>query len=289
MIGVRADVAESVPRRVGADPLATAPPGRTANVGSELPALGRADDRSIGAALGGAAPAGLGIDVAASGAVRGTGAPIGASDGTRAGAGGALPTARDGTARFSSGAGGIARPVAAAGDGAAGEGAATEGGAETPRASPAGAPNGTAGGIEVTAGGVGRRPGANGGTRVGVTLRGAPAGGVARPAPADCGGCPSASRIGARAGSGATGGRSTATAAPPAPGRALARAIAAVRLAASCGVAKSSVQLRAAEMGMMPPHTEQRARTSGPGTRAGSTRNTDWHSGHETFMTRRPG
>ena len=62
-----------------------------------------------------------------------------------------------------------------------------------------------------------------------------------------------------------------------------------VRLAASCGVAKSSVQLRAVVIGMIPPQTEQRARMPGPGTRAGSTRNTDWHSGHETFMTRRPG
>ena len=37
-----------------------------------------------------------------------------------------------------------------------------------------------------------------------------------------------------------------------------------------------------------PPHTEQRARTPVAGTLAGSTRNTDRHSGHETVMTHLP-
>ena len=127
--------------------------------------------------------------------------------------------------------------------------------------------------------GVGRRPGANGGTRVGVGLRGNPAGGVSRPK-----GPPNAAPGAARS---RAGGPAAMAAAPPevlAVGREDD-----VRLAASCGVAKSSVQLRAAVIGMMPPHTEHRARIPGPGTRAGSTRNTDWHSGHETFMTRRPG
>jgi hypothetical protein len=36
---------------------------------------------------------------------------------------------------------------------------------------------------------------------------------------------------------------------------------------------------------MTPPHTEQRARTPAVGTFAGSTRKTDWHSGHETFTS----
>lgn len=129
--------------------------------------------------------------------------------------------------------------------------------------------------------GVGRRPGENGGTRVGVTPRGKPAGGVERPAPPN-GPVPNAPP------------ESRATATPSAtvaeaPDVLTAGRGDAVRLAASCAVAKSSVQLRAAVMGMIPPHTEQRARTPGPGTRAGSTRKTDWHSGHETFMTRRPG
>ncbi len=43
-----------------------------------------------------------------------------------------------------------------------------------------------------------------------------------------------------------------------------------------------------AAMAMMPPHTEQRARTPTVGTLDGSTRNTDRHSGHETFTTPPP-
>jgi hypothetical protein len=132
------------------------------------------------------------------------------------------------------------------------------------------ATGGTVGG----AGGVGLRPGANGGTRVGVALRGEPAGGVKRePAgPTDGRDSPAGCNV-----------------APDPPNADAVRDGAAVRLAASCGVAKSSVQLRALVMGMIPPHTEHRARTPGPGTREGSTRNTEWHSGHETFMTRRLG
>lgn len=47
---------------------------------------------------------------------------------------------------------------------------------------------------------------------------------------------------------------------------------------------KSSPQLTLAETGMTPPHTEQRALTAAPTTLAGSTRKTDRHSGHETFI-----
>ena len=132
---------------------------------------------------------------------------------------------------------------------------------------------GDAGGIGALTAGVGRRAGLNGGTLAGVGLRGIPAGGVRRAGAAGAAGRGSA-------------GRSIIAAAP---NDAPVRAADPDKLAASCGVAKSSVQLRVAVIGMMPPHTEHRARTPGPGTRAGSTRNTDWHSGHETFMTRRPG
>jgi hypothetical protein len=135
---------------------------------------------------------------------------------------------------------------------------------------------GAAGEIGGTPCGVGRRPGANGGTRAGVALRGMLVGGVMRPV------LPNVAADGDR----------SAACAPPARaglGPTAAGRGEVVRLAASCGVAKSSVQLRAAVMGMMPPQTEHRARIPGPGTRAGSTRNTDWHSGQETFMNRRPG
>src|SRR5688500_20083447 len=53
---------------------------------------------------------------------------------------------------------------------------------------------------------------------------------------------------------------------------------------ASCGVAKSSVQLRVAVIGMIPPHTEHRARIPGPGTRAGSTRKTEWQDRKSTRL-----
>lgn len=43
-----------------------------------------------------------------------------------------------------------------------------------------------------------------------------------------------------------------------------------------------------AAMEMIPPHTEQRARTPTVGTFDGSTRNTDRHSGHDTFTTPPP-
>lgn len=48
---------------------------------------------------------------------------------------------------------------------------------------------------------------------------------------------------------------------------------------------KSSPQLTLADTGITPPHTEQRARTAAPTTFAGSTRNTDRHSGQDTFIT----
>ena len=132
---------------------------------------------------------------------------------------------------------------------------------------------GTGGGDAIDpAGGVGRRPGANGGTRAGVEVRGATLGGAT--AALD------SAITGRSPGVGFDAGRAPTDVPVRVP---------AVRLAASWGVAKSSVQLRAVVIGMIPPHTEQRARTPGPGTRAGSTRNTVWHSGHETFMTRRLG
>src|SRR5207247_546664 len=49
-------------------------------------------------------------------------------------------------------------------------------------------------------------------------------------------------------------------------------------------VAKSAAMCAAAEMAITPPHTEQRARTADPGTFAGSTRKTEWHSGQLTFI-----
>ena len=109
-----------------------------------------------------------------------------------------------------------------------------------------------------------------------MALRGIPGGGVRRPA------LPNGAADGDRAA--VVDPSARAVLGTPAAGR-----DEVVRLAASCGVAKSSVQLRAAVMRMMPPQTEHRARIPGPGTRAGSTRNTDWHSGQETFMNRRPG
>ncbi len=48
------------------------------------------------------------------------------------------------------------------------------------------------------------------------------------------------------------------------------------------GANSSSIGAPAPTM-MTPPHTEQRARTPPDGTFAGSTRNTELHSGHETF------
>lgn len=47
---------------------------------------------------------------------------------------------------------------------------------------------------------------------------------------------------------------------------------------------KSSPQLTLADTGITPPHTEQRALTAAPTTLAGSTRNTDRHSGQDTFI-----
>ena len=49
-------------------------------------------------------------------------------------------------------------------------------------------------------------------------------------------------------------------------------------------VANSARASAPAAMTMTPPHTEQRARTLEPGSLAGSTRNTDRHSGHVTFI-----
>jgi hypothetical protein len=53
-------------------------------------------------------------------------------------------------------------------------------------------------------------------------------------------------------------------------------------VAAGEGANSSSIGAPAPTM-MTPPHTEQRARTPPDGTFAGSTRNTELHSGHETF------
>lgn len=48
----------------------------------------------------------------------------------------------------------------------------------------------------------------------------------------------------------------------------------------------SSAQRTLAPTGINPPQMEHRARRLAPVTFTGSTRKTDWHSGHETFMTR---
>ncbi len=53
-------------------------------------------------------------------------------------------------------------------------------------------------------------------------------------------------------------------------------------VAAGVGANSSSIGAPAPTM-MTPPHTEHRARTPPDGTFAGSTRNTELHSGHETF------
>jgi hypothetical protein len=201
----------------------------------------------------GATCCGTGGDDAAAGAFA-MGTPIGTSAARDGAAGGALACG----ALCGSGRG-------AAGRGCGGWDVGICGAAGAVRA----AIGGIAGGTGDEAVGVGRFAAPNGGTRVGVAFRGIAAGGAV--------------------GLDAMPDRGSAIAAdPPEIGRAAARGDV-VRLAASCGVAKSSVQLRVAVMGMMPPQTEHRARMPGPGTRDGSTRNTDWHSGHDTFMTRRPG
>ena len=112
-----------------------------------------------------------------------------------------------------------------------------------------------------------RRGGANGGTRpgggltgVGVLVVGAPAGAEDTVATAWTGGYWSATRA---AGAGV------------------------VRVAAGADTrvsGKSSPQLTLAETGITPPQTEQRALTAAPTTLAGSTRKTDRHSGHDTFI-----
>ena len=66
-----------------------------------------------------------------------------------------------------------------------------------------------------------------------------------------------------------------------APGAGVVRVVAGVDTNVS---GKSSPQLTLAETGMTPPQTEQRALTAAPTTLAGSTRKTDRHSGHETFI-----
>lgn len=48
----------------------------------------------------------------------------------------------------------------------------------------------------------------------------------------------------------------------------------------------SSAHRTLAPTGISPPQIEHRARRLAPVTLAGSTRKTEWHSGHETFMTR---
>ena len=50
------------------------------------------------------------------------------------------------------------------------------------------------------------------------------------------------------------------------------------------GATKSSPIAPALPIGITPPHTEQRARIPASGTRLGSTRNTELHSPHRTFM-----
>jgi hypothetical protein len=57
---------------------------------------------------------------------------------------------------------------------------------------------------------------------------------------------------------------------------------------ATCAADAPGATAAGAAMAMTPPQTEQRARTPTVGTLDGSTRNTDRHSGHETFTTPPP-
>jgi hypothetical protein len=57
-----------------------------------------------------------------------------------------------------------------------------------------------------------------------------------------------------------------------------------VTLGIAAGPNSSSIELPAPRM-ITPPHTEQRARTPVAGIRVGSTRNTERHSGQETFTS----
>jgi hypothetical protein len=112
-----------------------------------------------------------------------------------------------------------------------------------------------------------RRGGANGGTRpageltgVGVLVAGAPAGTEDTVASASAGGESLSAARAAGAGVGGVAGGDTSVS------------------------GKSSPQLTLAETGITPPQTEQRALTAAPTTLAGSTRKTDRHSGHDTFI-----
>jgi hypothetical protein len=55
-------------------------------------------------------------------------------------------------------------------------------------------------------------------------------------------------------------------------------------LGADCHAAGAVVAASEPGIAMIAPQTEQRARTPADGTFAGSTRNTEWHSGHVTFI-----
>ncbi len=150
----------------------------------------------------------------------------------------------------------------------------------------AGRPAGAVGGAPM--GGVGR--GATGG----ATGRGRPAGAAATGG-AGCG----ATR------GGGTGGVATAAPTPAAAGRATLGADAAIAGAGVCTAGRGSTagaegapyaaaplaapansarESAAPAMVITPPQIEQRARTLVPGTFAGSTRNTERHSGQVTFM-----
>ena len=134
--------------------------------------------------------------------------------------------------------------------------------------------------------GVGRRPDVTGGTRTGGSWCGAAAPNESA--------SPYDSTRGAAPGVEKRGGASRSLADTPTIGGASAtdrdgavsRAVA-VNAPCLVDVGKSSAQRTLAPTGMSPPQMEHRARRCAPVTFAGSTRKTEWHSGQETFMTRR--
>lgn len=236
-------------------------------------------------ALNGAAEADGGVEIGASdvssrGVLRSIGAPNppSAGDGTKAGVGGrSVGGVVDG----------IVDGVTDAGVTGVGRRGGANGGMRAAPASRAGAaPNdnaasrappslGRAGAADSVAGGV--AGGVVGGTvTVGEAARGATTGGT--------------NGAGAKA---AAGDRSVAGGASFGPAgvsvEVLAAPVAVLAPASTLRtieLGKSSAHRTLAPTGINPPQIEQRARRLAPVTLAGSTRYTDWHSGHETFMTR---
>lgn len=136
-----------------------------------------------------------------------------------------------------------------------------------------GAPNGGVTGVR-------RLPGVNGGIRPAPASPGDAAGDAGGVTPGATGAGAETTGAGARRrGGGAMAGDGATAAGGRNPARPSARA--------GELFGKSSAHRTLAPMGISPPQIEQRARRFAPVTLAGSTRKTDWHSGHETFMTRR--